>query len=397
MGPRYLTSGAFSRDGKRFATAGWDGAVRVFNTVGTSQLLVLRGQLSRVLDVGFGATSDRVVSAGDDGSARVWDAGGIQAFGSGGPITDNIDFSADGKWIVSSEDGTLRVRDPGSGRVLRSQAGPVGYTQARFSPAGPELVILRDATGSILRWNPSEPRARLLRRLPAGTELHSARFDATGNRIIYSTKNGPVVIHDLRSGDDIALRARGDDILDVGVSPDGKQAAGAAAGGDVLVWDIARPNAPIRRMRGHRGDINTIAYGRDGRIVTAGGDRTVRVWDPRTGGQIVLRGHVDEITTAIFTPDGRRVLSAGADGTLRLWDADRGGEALAVLQSGELPLYDVAMRRDGLIATLDGQQVVHVFRCEVCGPIPSVLAEARSRHPRALTREERQRFLGDSG
>ena len=34
-----------------------------------------------------------------------------------------------------------------------------------------------------------------------------------------------------------------------------------------------------------------------------------------------MRGHEDEVTTAVFTRDGSQVLSSSADGTLRLWDA----------------------------------------------------------------------------
>ena len=82
-----------------------------------------------------------------------------------------------------------------------------------------------------------------------------------------------------------------------------------------------------------------VAYSRNGRLVSADADRTVRVWNPGGGPEVVLRGHTDEVNVAGFTNDGRHVLSASTDGTLRLWDA-RGGDALAVLQSGGV--YDFA-------------------------------------------------------
>ena len=97
-----------------------------------------------------------------------------------------------------------------------------------------------------------------------------------------------------------------------------------------------------------------------------------------------------EVSTAIFTHEGR-VLSASADGTLRLWDP-RGGDALAVLESGGGPLYDVVLSPDGHIATL-GETDTRVFNCDVCGNFEQVRALARSRAPQPLTPDERRRFL----
>jgi WD40 repeat protein len=161
--------------------------------------------------------------------------------------------------------------------------------------------------------------------------------------------------------------------------------------GPVRIWRLDRPAKPERLLVGHSGHVNALAYSRDGTIVTAGADRTVRVWSP-SGKEVVLRGHEDEVTAAIFTRDGTRVLSASSDGTLRLWDR-RGGDALAVLESGGRPLDDVALSRDGRIATLDNGEGVRVFRCDVCGSLDQVRALARSLKPRALTPAERQRFL----
>ena len=137
-------------------------------------------------------------------------------------------------------------------------------------------------------------------------------------------------------------------------------------------------------------------YAADGRIVTAGSDRTVQVWNPANGSRLVLRGHQDEVDTARFAPGGSQVLSVSDDGTLRLWDA-RSGAALAVLDSGGGPLQDFAVSRDGRIATLSKAGVVRVVGCEVCGSLQQVRTLARSRSTRSLTPQEQQRLLGGTG
>jgi WD40 repeat protein len=399
VGPRILTAGAFSPDGRRFATAGHDGAVRVWDTAGGSELFVLRGQLSRLFDVSFGADANRVASAGDDGTARIWNAGGITTF-TGTTVTDSIDFSPTGRWIATgNRDGDVRLWDPTTGRRGRILRGPDGYTWTRFSPVADEVVFTRDTTSSVLRWPVQAPRAlSVVDHVPPVTSRVIARFDPTGTRVIYVNIDGKdsLAVRDVRSGQTVRLRGAPVNTYDVRFSPDGRYAAAGTESGVLYVWRLDHPSAPWRKLRGHRGHINTVDYGATGRIVTTGDDRTVRVWEPRSGHQVVLRGHRDEVFSAIFTPDGKRVLSSSADGSVRLWDA-RGGDALVVLQSGDIGVYDLSVTKNDTIATLDGHEVVRIFRCPVCGSIEQVRALARSLHPRALSEQERRRFLADVG
>ena len=58
------------------------------------------------------------------------------------------------------------------------------------------------------------------------------------------------------------------------------------------------------------------------RVVTGGGDRTVRVWDAKSGAELLtLKGHTGIVWSAAFSPDGARVLTASHDLTARVWDA----------------------------------------------------------------------------
>ena len=161
-------------------------------------------------------------------------------------------------------------------------------------------------------------------------------------------------------------------------SPDGKYVV-ALQERDAVVWRVDRPTRPLSVLKGHRGPVNEMNFSRDNRILTAGSDGTVRVWDTSGRQLSIMRGNDDEVTTAIFTTDGGQVLSSGQDGSLRLFDA-RTGAALAVLQS-EGELYDVAAepRRD--VATLGTGEVVRVVPCDFCGSLDR-RARARARPAR---------------
>jgi len=57
--------------------------------------------------------------------------------------------------------------------------------------------------------------------------------------------------------------------------------------------------------------------------VTASHDKTVRVWDSETGGQVgePLTGHTETVRSALFSPDGTCISSVDSSATIRVWKA----------------------------------------------------------------------------
>ena len=81
----------------------------------------------------------------------------------------------------------------------------------------------------------------------------------------------------------------------------------------------------IRKLRGHGMGIHAIAFSPDGKgLASSSADRTVRIWDPIFGQEVlVLRGHASTVTAVALSPDGARLASAGTDQTVRIWEAER--------------------------------------------------------------------------
>jgi len=83
---------------------------------------------------------------------------------------------------------------------------------------------------------------------------------------------------------------------------------------------IIRPRLVV--ARGATGPVTTLAISPDeGLMITAAGDRTLRVWDLRSGQESVgLRGHDHPVTLVAFSPDGRLAASTDTSGALIVWD-----------------------------------------------------------------------------
>jgi WD40 repeat protein len=95
------------------------------------------------------------------------------------------------------------------------------------------------------------------------------------------------------------------------------------------VWNT-QTGAELFTLKGHLNDVRSASFSPDGsRILTAGNmDQTAKVWDVKTGAEVfTLRGHTGAVYTALFSPDGSHVVTTGgSDKTARVWDARTGAE-----------------------------------------------------------------------
>lgn len=132
-------------------------------------------------------------------------------------------------------------------------------------------------------------------------------------------------------------------------------AGAAAAPGSwrsrVLVWDVASGEL-LRELTGHSDGVRSLAFSADGSLLASGGDdRTLQVWDLRTGRYERILTSLDRLN-AVGIDNNARTAVTGGDDALRVWDLDT-GECRHVLGGAveELWLHDELV----LTATRNGE------------------------------------------
>ena len=90
--------------------------------------------------------------------------------------------------------------------------------------------------------------------------------------------------------------------------------------GGVLVWHQKPQLRPIK-FPGHVGGVSAVgALG--GRVVSAGADKTIRIWENsnRGGMQLVRQAHTAGVRSVCWSNEGKLLVSASDDKSVKIWD-----------------------------------------------------------------------------
>ncbi len=371
-----VRTASFSPDGRLVLTASDDGSARIWRADGV--LLHTLKQRGPVTTASFNRDGSLVLTAGDDHTARIWRVASgapIATLRHGGPVT-SASFSKDGRLaLTTSEDGTTRLWNPATGAqvLVLKQAGQI--RSASLSRDGRMLfVISSNRAGQDLRVRlVAVPTGRVVRELPV-KGVTTASFNPAGTLIVTGSEDHTAAIWQVKTGRRLHVFADHQSaVTDAVFGPRGRLVVTTSADGATRVRDT-KTGVRVALILGHANAVNSASFSADGKfLITASADGTARVWEAATGRpEAVLHAHTGSVNQGAFSPDGRAVVTASSDGTARIWDPGTAPE-LRVLATDSKPIWDATFSPDGrlvLTASDDGTariltaggQVLHVLR-----------------------------------
>lgn len=157
----------------------------------------------------------------------------------------------------------------------------------------------------------------------------------------------------------VSVLASGTDnfAMSVAFSPDGRFVASGHHDGRVAVFELIgtdgaaalEGSAPKHVLEAHSAPVRSLAWTRDGRLLTASDDGSSAVYDIGGGGAeqtASLRGHASWVLCVAAHPDGRRCATGGADGSVKLWDIET-RECVHTFAKHAAQVWGVAFAPDG--------------------------------------------------
>jgi WD40 repeat protein len=296
----------------------------------------------------FTPDGDRVLSASDDTTIRVWNWRTGQVLqtlvGHEGAVTD-LQLLSDGLRLLSAaEDGRVRAWDFRTGQNLAT-------------------YVNLDIPVSALAVNEQQEQLAL----------------AAAGRILILDLETRRLIQD--------WEAHGDTITRLLWNEEQRCLLSASLDGTVKIWDVKRhaPNRPglITTLDAHPLGVNDIALGPEAeKLLSAGNDHTVKIWTLTNGRRIqTLEGHRYGVTALAMAHKGRWALSTSADHTIGVWDLTL-GHRIAALVDHTLPVTALACSSDGRYAvsgagdkTLKVWDLTEVAGSQTRGAVGALAAE----------------------
>ena len=378
----WITHVAFSPDGRLLTTASRNGSVALWN-VETEAVHFTMPHKDWITHVAFSPDGRLLATSSADKISKLWDVetGENCWTATCEGSAESIVFSTDNQYVaMRPRTGTVDIRSVDDGTnasaaihtepwVSKSRNNPPAQHSQEmngwivtFSRNGEHLAGL-DADNSLTLWNIANgEKIRTLERV-TGHNLNISLF--RGETVVCSPDGRYFVVSFFINEGQETVRLWNEGtiadftpvqtILSAAVSPDGLILATGGWDRIVTLWNVETQTVS-RTLKGHTGEIRTLAFSPDGKFLVSGGadnwiehpesvarntdgelvvimkegktryfapdenhiDKTAKVWEIETGKNIATLENPSQVIAVMFSSNGHHI-AAASRGNVSLW------------------------------------------------------------------------------
>jgi WD40 repeat protein/serine/threonine protein kinase len=315
---------AASPDGERFAAAGNDCVIYLFDAKSRNLNHRLTGHNAPVWAVAWSPNGSQLASACWDGSIKTWDAKTARELRT---IHDqdkplySVAWNKDGTLLAAAGEGeSVWIWDATTGKLV-------------------QRLDVHDAGVRGVAWHPGESR------------IASACMDFNIRIWDLNDPEHPKILKDPECRE----TTHANWVNKVAWHPDGIRLASVSNDQTCKIWNT-RDGTVVSKLEGHSEGVLGICWSSDGRtLATCGEDHTIRIWNTNSDKALAaLRGHTRKVTSVAWCKGIQQFVSSSHDGTVKFWPAAPREETPRFHVDG--PVNDLAWSPNGLrIAESNGQ------------------------------------------
>ena len=351
--PCGVPSVAFSPNGRLILTGSNDGTARLWEVGGVAT--TFRGHTDQLNSAVFNQDGTRILTASNDMTARLWNVAGKELARLKGHTSTvkSAVFDADDRILTASADKTARLwdRDGKLTAVLSGHAGKLNT--AVFSPDGQRILTASsDRTGRL--WTRD---GQLITVLTGHTgDVVAAVFDPGSRRFVTASSDKTARLWD-GEGNLIAVLKGPSAVQGVEYSRDGQLIVTSLTPVGRNPTEIARlwnPDGQLIAKLTQSDHVHQVFPAKvspdSRRILTStrvlyGKDNPMKLWIADGKEAVNFNGHSARLLSAVFSPKGYRIATASSDSTAQIWHMS--GQLLAELKGHRRAVVSVIFSPDG--------------------------------------------------
>ena len=266
---------------------------------------------------------------------------GSLPFSKGQP--EDLTFHPSGKYLlacggIAGRSGQVQIWDITSGKELLVAGRE--FDSILASALSPDLtrIALGGPSRLLKIWNTSANKESAAIKkhsdwITAMAASPNGEFFASGDR------NGGIHVWDPDGNEVHSLRSHSEGITDLAFRSDSKLLASTGDDGQLIIWSL-KSGSTIKKINAHNGGATSLHYHRDGRIITGGRDRSVKVFKANFSQEKSFPNLPEIVTTVSLSQSGKQVFASTYDGQVLVYDFSNNKTPLTTLDSNPPPLQE---------------------------------------------------------